>query len=180
MKGACPATSASASLAIVGHAHDNDTSTGEIVNEVEVAVEFTTPNTGAFKTGNDEPESMPVLFNFDFSSFDNGALLSHGEWAGKGGSSFHFVASPPDRFTLTVVPKDTNANGAELIIHTGRKILPAAERTFFQQYGAILMIAVFFVVQKFMTNRMQQNMQTQPRRSGAPAAAVEVAAKKSK
>jgi len=138
-------------LNLIGHSFDNDTSSGELLNEMEIGVEFATPNSGSFKTGASDFD-LKSLFEFDFAAQENGVALSHGEWHGAKPSWYQFTMSGVDRFQITVFPKDGTPNIQVLV---GRKIPVNAEKTFFQQWGTMIMIGGMFLVNGFLQRRMR-------------------------
>jgi len=146
---------------------DNDTSTGEVSNNLRVYVESVSPSAGAFKTGKIGEEELVSLFNYDFHSQFNGLYTSHGEWHGAAGGFYQFTVVGWDRFIITVTPKESKG---EVIMYSGRKVPNAAQKTFFQQYGTIIMIGVFFFVQMFLQNKTRQMTANRAR---APVAGVD-------
>jgi len=158
-------------LNLFGRYFDNDTNTGETSNEHFVYIEFTTQTAGTFKTGLTEDAVSP-LFSFDFVAQPNGVALSHGVWAHDKYYQFQVLF---DRFVITLFPKPGSAgksvppeavhkddalpgpsshDDVEVELFLGKKILPPAERSFFQKYGVFLMIGAFLFF-----NNMQRKAQ---------------------
>eukprot|EP00455_Lapot_gusevi_P026915 TRINITY_DN283_c0_g1_i1.p1 TRINITY_DN283_c0_g1~~TRINITY_DN283_c0_g1_i1.p1 ORF type:complete len:252 (+),score=79.69 TRINITY_DN283_c0_g1_i1:58-813(+) len=163
------------SQTLVGSFYENDTTTGELSNDLVVAVEFTNPLAGVFKTGASEDELKP-LFNFDFKRQSNDVVVSHGEWLGAQGGFYQFMAFN-DRFTITVYPSDP-ANSSQVIVWAASKIPEVVERSFFSKYGSTIMLVGFMIFNMWMKNKQQmqqqQQMHQQPRQrpvapAGAPA-----------
>jgi len=148
---------------LIGRYYENDTTTGDLSNEFVLAIDFTTPTNGVFKTGASE-YNLKTLFAFDFvqpaPDTGNGVILSHGEWFGeKGTASYQFQVGAWDRFTITVIPKTPTAE-QEVTLYLGKKIPPFIEKTFMQKYGTYLMIGGFFFLQMYLkkkTDTMQMN-----------------------
>jgi hypothetical protein len=130
---------------LVGRYFDNDTSSGEITNELDIFVEITSPAAGQFKTGKSE-EDMNTLFSFEFITQPNNIAVSHGEWGGSSPAFYQFVVSSWDRFLITVHRPD---KPGEATLYSGHKHAEVKEKTFFQKYSMVLMIGGFFIFQLF-------------------------------
>jgi hypothetical protein len=157
---------------LIGNYYENDTATGEISNELDVAVEFESDITGTFSTG-EGPADVTPLFKFNFEVQENGMATSHGEWLGATPGYYQFVVGQWDRFIITVYPKDGESTDA--IVFTGRKIPEVVEKTFFQKYGTMMMIGVFFFMQMFVSNKTRQSMAQQQAAATAGASNAPIA-----
>lgn len=134
------------SEALEGSSFDNDTATGEVTNELALAVEFAdgSASAGTFMTGAD-PEELAPLFEFAFETQHNGMHVSHGRWGAK--SSYQFVAAHKDLFIITVRP---DGGGGDATLFTGKRVVRPVPKTFFQQYGTMIMLGCFFLFNTYM------------------------------
>jgi len=143
-----------------GRYYENNT--GEITNELSLAIEFADPtvNVATFKTGDADSDDLRELFSFDFKPLPTGVHLSFGDWHGaKSGSHYQFLVAG-DTFTITVLPaKDSDS----LVVYSARRVVAAQDRSFFQQWGPMIMIAGVF----FMNQFLQRRMAPRGRRGGA-------------
>jgi hypothetical protein len=152
-------------LALQGSYYDNDTDTNEVSNQLKVSVEFQDSATGTFSTGEDE-EAMKELFRFSFiQPSGNGIPISVGEWSGGSLSYYQFQCISPLSFIITVSPKafgqsTDDEDNHSVTIYTGRKIVPAPPKTFWQQYGTFVMIGVFFLFNTFVKSKTAAMQQT--------------------
>jgi len=165
---------------VLGRYYDNDTSTGEITNEMSVVVEFSTPTEGVFKVMGSNDESAHSLFAFHFDQAAvNGLALAYGVWHAEKPTYYQFAVTSWDRFAITLIPRTsmsatataaTVGTGAELeariggaeeadagptvSIFLGKKVPVNVEKGFFAKYGSILMIGVFLIIQIKMRGGM--------------------------
>jgi len=113
---------------LLGRYYDNDTSTGEVMNEMSVVVEFSTPTEGVFKVSGANDDSPHPLFAFDFEQAAiNGLALAYGAWRGdKTPTYYQFVVTSWDRFAITLIPH--TAIGSAGTSPTAAGASPAAAR----------------------------------------------------
>jgi len=170
---------------LIGRYFDNHTETGEVENELRVLIEFEDTANGHWKTGKDV-DSLTSLFPFSFVTHPSGHPTTVGEWHGADDSYYLLQINAPDKFTITVTPKQWGAGGEEpqsgedvaVTVYSLRKKPEPVAKGFFQQYGTYLMLIVFFVVNLFLKSRAATSAATTASTS-APAS-TSVAAKKTK
>lgn len=141
---------------VVGRYYDNHTETGEVENQLSVHIDFDDTANGQWKTGKDV-DSLTPLFAFSFVLHPAGHPTTVGEWHGAEDAFYLLQINAPDKFTITVTPKALQAQGGEggeaddaaVTIYSLKKKPEAVAKTFFQQYGTYLMLAVFFVVNMY-------------------------------
>jgi hypothetical protein len=158
---------------LIGSYYENDTDSSEIQNQLSVEIEFHDTASGVFKTGEDS-DSMKELFRFNFVQTAATVPISIGSWSGSESSYYSFQCISPNSFSITVFPKAFGQSGREdsddsnsILIYNGRKIVPVAPKTFFQQYGSMLLIAGLFVFNMWIKTK-----QSGGHPSAAPAAAT--------
>jgi hypothetical protein len=101
----------------------------------------------------DDADATPdwhSLFAFNFARLPNLNVVSTGVWsplAAKAGW-YQFVITSDRTFVLTSVV------GGRTRVLEGLKFVPAAEQSFFQKYGMMLLMFAFMLVTQVMKNRM--------------------------
>eukprot|EP00823_Brevimastigomonas_motovehiculus_P001268 TRINITY_DN11779_c0_g1_i1.p1 TRINITY_DN11779_c0_g1~~TRINITY_DN11779_c0_g1_i1.p1 ORF type:complete len:274 (+),score=77.69 TRINITY_DN11779_c0_g1_i1:59-880(+) len=153
-------------LNLVGVSFDNDTATGEHLNEQEIFIELSSATSGVFKSGPEDP--LRTIFSFDFTQL-NHVQVATGEYfiTEQKTAIYQFVFSSFDRFTLTIIPKNITEE-SEMIVWAGKKIPIPVEKSFFQKYGMLLMIGgymifMFISQKKQMDNTRQDATRTTQR-----------------
>jgi len=172
---------------------DVDT-TQEPSNVLNVAIEFETKNKGIFKfqqlAESEEEEDKPYqsLFPFDFSEQENGLIYSSGVWTwtghphhphhndkdvihNEGESIYQFWVTGSDRFSITI-QSATPTKEHEAVIYVGKRAPLLVEKSFFQKYGTMIIIAVIMLVQFFLKSKGPAGpaapTQTQTQTASAP------------
>jgi len=139
---------------LIGRYFQNDTATGELTNELAVAVDFETPNSGSFKIGATEYD-VSVLFKFEFIQQPNGMVLSHGEWLGSTPGYYQFAVGTWDKFTITILTKETEGQDPSVLVFTGKKVAEPQEKSFFQKYGTFALLGGVILVNMFLQRKTQ-------------------------
>ena len=119
-----------------------------------------TPPTGSGRRGKDI-DSLTPLFDFSFILHPAGHPTTVGEWHGAEESYYLLQISSPDKFTITVTPKrlghtdgdDADALDDGVTIYSLKKTSQPTAKSFLQQYGTYLMLAVFFVVNMYLKTK---------------------------
>jgi heme exporter protein D len=146
---------------LLGRYYDNDTSSGEITNDMSVLVEFTKPIEGVFKIGASDDTIRP-LFGFSFDQQPNpavGLAAAFGVWHGDKPQFYQFVVAGWDKFFITLIPKDTlkDDETAQVKLYLARRVPVIIEKSFFQKYGMMILPVVFLLFQiTKMRNAVQQ------------------------
>jgi len=160
---------------LIGRYYENDTSTGELTNEMAVSVDFETSNSGTFKTGQTEYD-LSALFHFDFVTQLNGMILSHGEWHGTNGGFYQFNVGSWDRFSITIWEKEKDDKAADpaVVILVGKRIVNT-EKTFFQKYGMYALLGGVLILNMFLQSKTRSMQASRPA-AARPAGSTEGAA----
>eukprot|EP01104_Vermistella_antarctica_P018835 TRINITY_DN7138_c0_g1_i1.p1 TRINITY_DN7138_c0_g1~~TRINITY_DN7138_c0_g1_i1.p1 ORF type:complete len:241 (-),score=75.63 TRINITY_DN7138_c0_g1_i1:106-804(-) len=160
---------------------NNSTLAGSFVNPegetVQLRIEFDEEknNAGAVFVFTDdiddlEDEDTP-LFNFEFTPTSIGVYTSSGAWNGESKGSYHMIATSPRSFVLNIF-KSEIANG---VVTTSIAVKEASQepKTFFQQYGTMIMMVGFVLVSQVLKRTVGQPAATEAAtQAGAAAGAA--------